>query len=142
MMPEQSQSTRLLLKQMLDQATVATGNPHDDEYRNGQALLLGRWLRWLYLWESPEMTIIQERMPVGAAEQMHRHEKSRQFFYVLSGTAIMVHDGVSSTLKARDGLEIAPGVAHQISNHGDIPLEIIVTSMPPSHGDRTNLPGE
>jgi hypothetical protein len=26
-----------------------------------------------YLLKSPEMTIIQERMPAGAAEKMHRH---------------------------------------------------------------------
>jgi hypothetical protein len=38
-----------------------------------------------------------------------------------------------------DGLEIAPGVAHQISNRENIPLEIIVTSQPPSHGDRVDL---
>jgi mannose-6-phosphate isomerase-like protein (cupin superfamily) len=93
-----------------------------------------------YLLESPEMTIIQERMPAGAAEKMHRHTRSRQFFYVLSGTATMIHDGESTTIHARDGLEIAPGIAHQISNHGGAPLEIIVTSQPPSHGDRIDLP--
>ncbi len=93
-----------------------------------------------YLLESPEMTIIQERMPTGAAEKMHRHTKSRQFFYVISGTAVMIHDGASTTLNAHDGLEVAPGVAHRIANHGSVPLEIIVTSQPPSHGDRIDLP--
>jgi mannose-6-phosphate isomerase-like protein (cupin superfamily) len=92
-----------------------------------------------YLLESPEMTIIQERMPPGAAEKMHRHSRSRQFFYVLSGLATMIHDGASTTLQAGDGLEIEPGVAHQISNDGGAPLEIIVTSQPPSHGDRIDL---
>ena len=142
MMPEQSQSTRLPLKQMLDQATVAMGIHMMTNIKTAKHYSWGDGCDGWYLLESPEMTIIQDRMPVGAAEKMHRHEKSRQFFYVLSGTAIMVHDGVSTTLNARDGLEIAPGVAHQISNQGDIPLEIIVTSMPPSHGDRTNLPGK
>jgi mannose-6-phosphate isomerase-like protein (cupin superfamily) len=92
-----------------------------------------------YLLESAEMTIIQERMPAGTAEKKHRHAKSRQFFYVLSGIATMVHDGVTTTLNPRDGLEIAPGVAHQISNRETIPLEITVTSQPPSHGDRVDL---
>ena len=92
-----------------------------------------------YLLESPEMTIIQESMPPGAEEKMHRHSRSRQFFYVLSGTATMIHNGESTTLQVHDGLEIAPGVAHQISNHGGAPLEIIVTSQPPSHGDRIDL---
>jgi mannose-6-phosphate isomerase-like protein (cupin superfamily) len=93
-----------------------------------------------YLLESSEMTIIQERMPPGAADKMHRHTRSRQFFYILSGTATMIQNGDSTTLEVRDGLEIAPGVAHQISNHGDTPLEIIVTSQPPSHADRVDLP--
>jgi mannose-6-phosphate isomerase-like protein (cupin superfamily) len=93
-----------------------------------------------YLLESPEMTIIQERMPPGAAEKMHRHARSRQFFYVLSGTAAMIYNGESTTLEACDGLEIAPGIAHKILNHGSTPLEIIVISQPPSHGDRIDLP--
>jgi len=93
-----------------------------------------------YLLKSAELTIIQERMPPGAAEAKHRHIKSRQFFYVLSGTATMTYDGASAVLNAGDGLEIAPGVVHQIANLGSIPLEIIVTSQPPSHGDRINIP--
>jgi mannose-6-phosphate isomerase-like protein (cupin superfamily) len=92
-----------------------------------------------YLLESPEMTIIQERMPPGAAEKMHHHTRSRQFFYILFGTATMIHNGETTMLQAHDGLEIAPGVAHQISNHSSAPLEMIVTSHPPSHGDRIDL---
>jgi mannose-6-phosphate isomerase-like protein (cupin superfamily) len=91
-----------------------------------------------YLLKSAELTIIQERMPPGAAEAEHRHTKSRQFFYVLSGTATMSCDGVSAVLNAGDGLEIPPGVVHQIANLGTTPLEIIVTSQPPSHGDRVD----
>lgn len=89
-----------------------------------------------YLLETSEITIIQERMPVGTAEMAHRHLKSRQLFYVLSGSARMFHDGITTELRSQDGLEIPPGIVHQISNHGDTPLEIIVTSHPPSHGDR------
>jgi mannose-6-phosphate isomerase-like protein (cupin superfamily) len=86
-----------------------------------------------YLLETPEITIIQERMPIGTAEIAHRHLKSRQFFYVLSGSARMFHDGITTELRSQDGLEIAPGIVHQISNNGGTPLEIIVTSKPPSH---------
>ena len=89
-----------------------------------------------YLLETPEFTIIQERMQVGTAEMAHRHLRSRQFFYVLSGAARMFHDGIVTDLRSHDGLEIPPGTVHQISNSGDTPLEIIVTSQPPSHGDR------
>ena len=32
------------------------------------------------------VSVIQERMPAGTAETRHRHARSRQFFYVLSGS--------------------------------------------------------
>jgi mannose-6-phosphate isomerase-like protein (cupin superfamily) len=92
-----------------------------------------------YLVKSDELTIIQERMPAGTAEVLHRHRKSRQFFYVLSGSALMEHNNKQCILQAGEGIEIAPGVAHQIRNEGTSPLEILVTSHPPSHGDRVNL---
>ena len=36
-----------------------------------------------------DLTVIQERVPAGAGEVAHVHAKSRQFFFVLSGTATM-----------------------------------------------------
>ena len=92
-----------------------------------------------YLVKNDELTIIQERMPADTAEVFHRHNKSRQFFYVLSGFAVMEHADEHSVLQAGDGIEIAPGVAHRIRNEGTSPLELLVTSCPPSHGDRVNL---
>jgi len=109
------------------------------KYKNCRTLFLGRQLRRLVPLKSAELTIIQERMPPGAAEAKHRHTKSRQFFYVLSGSATMICDGVSAVLNAEDGLEIPPGVVHQIANLGTTPLEIVVTSQPPSHGDRVDV---
>jgi mannose-6-phosphate isomerase-like protein (cupin superfamily) len=100
-----------------------------------ETLRLGKRFRRLVLLETPEITIIQERIRAGA-EITHLHVKSRQFFYVLSGIAHMFHDGAMTELRTRDGLEIPPGVMHLLSNEGDVPLEIIVTSHPPSQGDR------
>ena len=37
--------------------------------------------------DAPELSIIQERMPPGTAEQQHYHERAQQFFFVLAGTA-------------------------------------------------------
>ncbi|MDQ0918453.1 mannose-6-phosphate isomerase-like protein (cupin superfamily) [Paenibacillus sp. V4I5] len=36
-----------------------------------------------------DRTIIQERMPVGASEVKHVHQKAKQFFFILSGEAKM-----------------------------------------------------
>ena len=42
-----------------------------------------------YLVKDEQMTIIEERMPAGAAETLHKHVRSRQFFLVLAGAMVM-----------------------------------------------------
>ena len=39
-------------------------------------------------------------------------------------------------LKAGEGIEIAPGQAHQAINRSAADVRFVVTSQPPSHGDR------
>src|SRR5690348_9278343 len=92
-----------------------------------------------YLVKDLQLTIIQERMPPGTAETLHVHAKSRQFFYILSGEAVMEHGSAATKLTAGDGLEIPPGVPHRIFNPGRRDLEILVTSQPPSHADRLEV---
>ena len=92
-----------------------------------------------YLVKNDAINIIQERMPPGTAETLHKHVKARQFFFVLAGTASMEERGRVVTLPTGSGIEIPPGVPHRISNPGEVDLEIIVTSVPPSHGDRLEL---
>ncbi len=89
-----------------------------------------------YLVQSGDLSVIEERMPPGTFEQRHVHRRSRQFFYVLSGELSMETDGTQHIVHAGEGIEIAPGVAHQAMNHGKSDLRILVTSQPPSHGDR------
>lgn len=90
---------------------------------------------WHYL-KRDDLSIIREKMVPGGMEENHRHLKSRQFFYVLSGTLTMGMDGRDIAVKAGQGLEVPPGTAHQAKNLTDTPIEILVVSMPPSHGDR------
>jgi mannose-6-phosphate isomerase-like protein (cupin superfamily) len=92
-----------------------------------------------HLLKSPEVSIIQERMPPGTSETRHLHNKSRQFFFILSGEATMEVDGKIEILHASQGIEIPPQTPHQILNNSNADLEFIVTSCPPSHGDRINL---
>lgn len=92
-----------------------------------------------HLLKSGELSVIQERMPPGAFETRHFHASSRQFFYVLSGSAVIEVGGKREILNAREGIEIPPGVAHQIFNESGEDVEFLVVSQPPSHGDRTNV---
>jgi uncharacterized cupin superfamily protein len=91
-----------------------------------------------HLVRTPELSVIEERMPPGASEQRHRHEFARQFFYVLAGELTMEADGVDHALTAGMGLEIAPGSAHQAMNRSDEDVRFLVVSQPPSHGDRVS----
>ena len=89
-----------------------------------------------YLVRTPTLNIIEELMPPGAAEKPHHHIHARQFFYVLTGELTLnVHDE-PHTLSAHQGLEIAPGELHQAFNRSNSPVRFLVTSNPPSHGDR------
>ncbi|QMU31286.1 cupin domain-containing protein [Adhaeribacter radiodurans] len=92
-----------------------------------------------HLVKTPQLSIIQERMPAGAAEKIHYHRVAQQFFYIISGTATFLVNGAMYTVQAQNGLHILPGQHHQILNHTTNDLLFTVTSQPTSHGDRLEL---
>lgn len=89
-----------------------------------------------HLAKSPGLSVIQERVPYGCSEVRHFHERSEQFFYVLSGTATIEVDGEISQLTAGTGIHVPAGIPHQLSNQQTEDLTFLVVSTPPSHGDR------
>jgi mannose-6-phosphate isomerase-like protein (cupin superfamily) len=91
-----------------------------------------------FLVRTPELNIIEERMPPGASETRHRHLRARQFFFVLEGELTMEVEQQVFTVRRGEGIEIAPGQAHQAMNRGRDDLHFLVTSQPPSHGDRVD----
>jgi mannose-6-phosphate isomerase-like protein (cupin superfamily) len=92
-----------------------------------------------HLVKREDLSIIQERMPPNTSEVRHYHKNSRQFFFILSGVATMEMNDRKESLRAREGIEVAPGTAHQLMNESDEELEFLVISHPPSHGDRIDL---
>jgi quercetin dioxygenase-like cupin family protein len=93
-----------------------------------------------HLVRAPALSVIQERMPPGTAEVRHRHTRARQFFFVLAGQLRVELEGAVHVLGARAGLEVAPGLAHEVRNDGTEAAEFLVISQPPSHGDRAPVP--
>lgn len=89
-----------------------------------------------YLVRAPELNIIEERMPPGTSEARHYHERARQFFFVLEGELTMEIEHHEFRVKAGEGIEIAPGQQHQAMNRSAGGVRLVVTSQPPSHGDR------
>lgn len=89
-----------------------------------------------YLVRTAELSIIEEKMPPGTSETRHSHLRARQFFYVLEGELTMAVEHKEFTLRAGEGIEIAPGEVHQAINRGAEDTHFLVTSQPPSQGDR------
>jgi mannose-6-phosphate isomerase-like protein (cupin superfamily) len=89
-----------------------------------------------HLVRSENLSVIEECMPPGTAEQRHWHEHARQFFYVLEGERTMQFDDRTIVVKPRRGIEIAPCLPHQARNCSDAAARFLVISQPPSHGDR------
>jgi mannose-6-phosphate isomerase-like protein (cupin superfamily) len=85
--------------------------------------------------------VIEERMPPGTAEVRHRHARARQFFYVLEGEAVLELEGTAHRLRAREGLHVPPGTAHQMRNESARDVRFLVVSSPRSHGDRETIDG-
>jgi mannose-6-phosphate isomerase-like protein (cupin superfamily) len=91
-----------------------------------------------YLVRTPDVNIIEEWMPPGTSETPHHHVRACQFFYVLAGELFLIVDERDRTLYANEGLEIAAGEIHQAINRSGAPVRFLVTSHPPSHGDRVD----
>jgi quercetin dioxygenase-like cupin family protein len=106
---------------------------------NGRHYVWGAGCDGWHLLEGDDLSVIEERVPPGAAETPHRHARARQFFYVLSGEATLELEGITHRLAAGEGLHVAPGEAHQLRNASDADLRFLVISAPKSHGDRENL---
>ncbi len=89
-----------------------------------------------HLVKTPELSVIEELMPAAASEGRHFHVQARQFFYVLEGELTMEIEYHQFVLKKGEGIEVSAGQQHQAANKGANALRILVTSQPPSHGDR------
>jgi mannose-6-phosphate isomerase-like protein (cupin superfamily) len=89
-----------------------------------------------HLHRSASLSVIEERMPPGTAEQRHLHRRATQFFYVLTGELTIELDGQEHRLPPRTGLTIPAGTPHQVFNRGAQDARFLVISQPPSHGDR------
>ena len=111
---------------------ISAANAEHYTWSGGGGVNCDAW----YLVRTPDLNIIEELMPPGAAETPHHHVRARQFFFVLAGELTLAFDRHDFQLHAGEGLEIEPGQIHQAVNRSSAPVRFLVTSQPPSHGDR------
>jgi mannose-6-phosphate isomerase-like protein (cupin superfamily) len=93
-----------------------------------------------HLHRSETLSVIEERMPSGTAEQRHLHQRTTQFFYVLAGELTIELNGEEHRLTPFTGLTVPAETPHQVFNHGSEDARFLVISQPPSHGDRIAAP--
>ena len=91
-----------------------------------------------HLVKTPELSVIEELIPPGTKETRHSHVHARQFFFVLQGELTLEVEYHEFVVRAGEGIEVSPGQQHQALNRSQKPTRIIVTSQPPSHGDRVD----
>ena len=94
-----------------------------------------------HLLKSDSLSVIQERMPPGTAEQRHYHAKAQQLFFVLSGEAAFEIEEDEDTVRvlAHESLHVPPHTPHRIANPGPAELHFLVISEPKAHGDRVTV---
>jgi len=104
-----------------------------EHYRWGQAC--DGW----HLLQRSDLSVIQERIPPGAGEISHYHDRARQLFYVLSGELRIQLGEQRFRVAMGDSLEIPPGAHHRVRNEGDADATFLVVSAPTTRGDRVDL---
>ena len=114
---------------------MQTVSRHSAEHYHWGASDSARCDGW-HLVRTQELSVIEELMPPGASEVRHSHVRARQFFFVLEGQLSLEVERREFILHAGEGIEISPGQAHQALNKSGRPVRFLVTSQPPSHGDR------
>lgn len=92
-----------------------------------------------HLAKTPNLSVIQERVPQDSGEAKHYHSVAEQFFFILEGEAVIDINEQTFTLTAGEGIHIAPGSPHMLFNMQEQDLVFLVVSTPPSHGDKVVL---
>ncbi|MEM7377875.1 MAG: cupin domain-containing protein [Pseudomonadota bacterium] len=110
---------------------INTGNA--EHYRWGE--VADGW----HLVNTPDLSVIEERVPPGVQEVRHAHATAQQFFYVLAGEAELEVDGTVLRVHAGSGCQVPAGAPHQFRNTGDVVVRFLVVSQPHSHGDRVTV---
>lgn len=113
--------------------------PEPVSTRNGRHYVWGEVCDGWHLLEEPDLSVIQERVPPGAAERRHVHATARQFFFVLAGTATLEFADRTVTFSAGQGVHVAPGVPHRFVNASQDEVHFLVVSAPTTRGDRVDL---
>lgn len=77
-----------------------------------------------------DVSIKLEEIPPDGSSDTHYHKRSRQFFFVLEGRALMSIDDTDYPLESEAGIDVLPGKLHRIANRGSETLKFLLVSVP------------
>ena len=81
-------------------------------------------------------SLAEATLPPGASTGAHRHSKSEEIYYVLSGRGRMTVENETREVKPLDGILLPPGTLHILANIGEEPLVFLCCCAPPyTHED-------
>jgi mannose-6-phosphate isomerase-like protein (cupin superfamily) len=106
---------------------------------NAEHYIWGEICDGWHLLKSSNLSVIEERVPPGGSEVWHFHERSHQFFYVLSGEASMEIADQKLVIGSHQGLSVPPNMPHRLLNETQQDVLFLTISAPMSHGDRINV---
>jgi quercetin dioxygenase-like cupin family protein len=86
-----------------------------------------------------DIAVIEERMPAGAKDHVHKHARSTQLFYVLSGELQIEIEGKTVVGKAGQALHVPKGAAHYLANVTQADAIYLSIASPAIHEDREDL---
>ncbi len=92
-----------------------------------------------HLLKSEQLSVIQECVDPGKNEKRHIHKQGKQFFFILSGEAILEIEGTEYHLSALQGIAVEPLERHQFKNTSNSIVEFLVITTPKLANDRSDL---
>ena len=83
------------------------------------------WGRFEILHESDAHKVKCIWVHPGKRLSYQRHEKRAEHWFIISGTALVTHNGLQSTMRAGDSADIEVRDLHRIENIGDVDVILI-----------------
>lgn len=106
---------------------------------NAEYFVWGKICDGWHLARTPDISIIEERMPKKTEEIRHYHDKVWQFIFITEGELDIKIGETWFNLKLHEGLELPPKIPHNFENNSEKDTRYILISTPNIHNDRINI---
>jgi len=103
----------------------------EDCHREDQNIRGGNGLTHIKVLATPDQMYGKARifnhmtLDPGCSFGYHAHEHETEFYYILTGEAILNDNGTEVVLHTGDVSETGGGASHSLENRGDVPVELI-----------------